>query len=112
VPAAPTGFASTVAAPSAGADAAGSDAAGADAGGAADAGAVDGEAPVELHPTTRAAVMNRDPTIRAFDRMAQDLAAEMVRRRLLRPTRGLTSGRGEVVSWIPGVDRAVLDDHH
>ena len=26
--------------------------------------------------------MNSDPTIRAFDRMAQDLAAEMVRRRL------------------------------
>ena len=79
VPAAPTGFASTVTAPAAGADAA------ADAGGATDAGAwlagaADGDAPVELHPTRRAAVMNSDPTIRAFDRMAQDLAAEMVRR--------------------------------
>ena len=36
--------------------------------------------------------MNSDPTIRAFDRMAQDLAAEMVRRRLCVSDTGYTSG--------------------
>src|SRR6478609_2941878 len=79
VPAVPTGFASTVAAPSAGedaaADAGASDAGATDAGAAVAAAGADADAPLELQPTRRAAVMNRDPTIRAFDRMAQDLSA-------------------------------------
>jgi hypothetical protein len=84
VPADPTGFASTVTPPAAAADGA-SDAGASDAGGT-DAGAwlaagADADAPPELlQPTRMAAVMNSDPTIRAFDRMAQDLSAEMVRR--------------------------------
>jgi hypothetical protein len=106
VPAAPTAFASTVTAPAAGADAS-ADAgveASADGGGATDAGAwlaVDGDAPVELHPTRSAAVMNSDPTIRAFDRMAQDLAAEMVRRRLGRPTREIRREAGQRFPALP-----------
>ncbi len=42
--------------------------------------------------------MNSDPTIRAFDRMAQDLAAEMVRRWLRASDTGYTSGFGAAVS--------------
>src|SRR6185503_12899905 len=82
VPAAPTGFASTVSPPvaadaaaDAGADAGASDAGAADTGAAVAAAGADAEAPPELQPTRRAAVMNSDTTIRAFDRMAQDLSA-------------------------------------
>src|SRR6188472_1606239 len=78
VPAAPTGFASTVSPPvaaDAAADAGASDAGATDAGAAVAAAGGDADAPLELQPTRRAAVMNSDPTIRAFDRMAQDLSA-------------------------------------
>jgi hypothetical protein len=73
VPAAPTGLASTVTAPAA---ADGATDAGATDAGAWLAGGADGDAPAELHPMRRAVVMSSDPTIRAFERMLQDLVAD------------------------------------